>query len=335
MSSKNILILTEGGKKIGLGHLTRCSAIYEAFQEKGFSSYLIVNSDASTNLLLKNKKYGIFNWLKEKKRLFEKIANTEIVVIDSYLADINFYRRVADSVKVPVCLDDNMRLNYPRGIVINGSIYARGLDYPKRENIIYLLGTKYTPLRNEFRRVSSKKIRKNIQSVMIIFGGNDVRNMTPEILKFLAREYPKLIKNIIIGKGAGNLKKIAESKDKKTNLMYYPGVAAMKKLMAEADFSISAGGQTIYELARVGVPTVGICFAKNQVLNLEGWRRRGFLEYIGWYDGKDLADRLSSAIKKIHSQELRLRMSGIGREHVDGQGAQRIAEEVIAYADRN
>lgn len=335
MSINKVFILTEGGKKIGFGHLTRCISLYQAFEENGTIPELIINGDNSTRDLLKNTNYLVFNWLKEKKRLFEIIANTEIVIIDSYLADIHFYRRVADSVKVPAYLDDNMRLNYSKGIVINGSIYARELAYPKRENIVYLLGTKYIPLRKEFRRVSSKQIRKNIQSVMIVFGGNDARNMTQKILKFLARECPKLIKNIIIGKGAGNLKQIAEFKDKKTNLMYYPGVAAMKKLMTEADFAISAGGQTIYELARVGVPTVGMCFAKNQVLNLEGWRKRGFLEYIGWYNGRDLANRLSCALKKIHSQELRLGMSEAGRKYVDGQGARRTAEEIVAYANRN
>ena len=32
---KKVIILTEGGKKVGFGHITRCISLYQAFEEKG------------------------------------------------------------------------------------------------------------------------------------------------------------------------------------------------------------------------------------------------------------------------------------------------------------
>ena len=42
-----ITILTEAGGNIGFGHLTRCIALYQAIEEKGYSPELIVNGDES------------------------------------------------------------------------------------------------------------------------------------------------------------------------------------------------------------------------------------------------------------------------------------------------
>ena len=36
-----VFIITEGGKDIGFGHITRCFSLYQAFEEKYFKVYSI------------------------------------------------------------------------------------------------------------------------------------------------------------------------------------------------------------------------------------------------------------------------------------------------------
>ena len=62
-----------------------------------------------------------------------------------------------------VYIDDNKRLDYPKGIVVNGSIYAEELNYPHKNGPTYLLGIKYAPLRKEFWEVPEKKIKKRLK----------------------------------------------------------------------------------------------------------------------------------------------------------------------------
>jgi spore coat polysaccharide biosynthesis predicted glycosyltransferase SpsG len=114
---------------------------------------------------------------------------------------------------------------------------------------------------------------------MVTFGGDDAKNMTPKILKFLCNNYPNLKKNIIIGKAFKNIDKIKKESDKNTKLIYYPNAEEIKEIMLESDMAISAGGQTLYELARVGVPTVGVCIADNQLGSIKEWEKSSFLEY--------------------------------------------------------
>jgi len=324
-----VIILTEGGENIGFGHITRCLSLYQAFEEKGIIPEFIVNGDKSILGLLSDKRYRIFNWVKEKEYLFNYIENADIVIIDSYLAKRDIYNRISKLVKVPVYIDDSKRLNYPKGIVVNGSIYAEELDYPKNNEITYLLGMKYALLRKEFWEVPKKEIKEEIESVMVTFGGNDMCNMTPRILKLLIEQFPGLKKNVVIGKSFKNIREIENLKDNNTKLFYHPDAETMKNIMLESDIAISAAGQTLYELARIGVPTIAIAITDNQINNIKGWAKTGFIEYAGWWNGKNILNNINNCLDKIKCFQLRKEKNLKEILHIDRKGSLRIVESIL------
>ena len=324
-----VFIITEGGKNIGFGHITRCLSLYQAFEEKGILPEFVINGDNNIEYLLKDVDYQIFNWFDEKNKLFETVKDADIAIIDSYLADISFYNTLSDLVKIPVYIDDNKRLDYPNGIVVNGNIHAEKLNYPKKDVITYLLGTKYTPLRKEFWKVPEKEIKDNIETIMVTFGGEDSKNITPKILAFLNEKYPNLIKNVIIGRVFQNIDEIKKCADKNTNLIYYPDAEKMKEIILESDIAISACGQTLNELASVGVPTIGVCIAENQLGNIKGWEKIGFLEYAGFYNEDNIISRVDRLLKHLKNIKLRENKSKIGKKFVDGKGSLRISNKLL------
>lgn len=324
----SILILTEGGRKYGFGHITRCMAIYQAIEEIANSPEFIVNGDETIHDMLKNKNYRIFDWLNSQQQFLEGLKKTDTVFIDSYLAEPGLYEEISDRVKISVYLDDDIRIDYPKGFVINGGMQAEQMAYPEKGDVTYLLGTQYAPLRKEFWDVSAKPIRNNLETVMITFGGADIHNLTPRILKLLANSYPGLFKNVVIGNGFQNIEEIKQLKDDYTKLVYNPSGDEMKKIMLESDIAITAGGQTLYELARVGTPAIGICVAENQLRNIKKWSNLSFLEYIGWYDYWNIEHELISAIKHMENKQLRMNMSATGRKIIDGRGCKRILNAI-------
>lgn len=321
-------MLTEGSKNIGFGHLTRCISLYQAFEEREITPKFVVNGDETIEDLLKNKNHQIFNWVEERSKIFELMKDADVVIVDSYLANISFHKGLSITVKIPVYIDDDKRSDYPRGIVVNGRIYAEEMDYPKRNGIVYLLGTKYIPLRKEFWEVPKKEIRDKVESVMTTFGGDDMRNMTSKILRSLRENFPDLKKNVIIGKAFRNIDEIKRECDKNTNLVYYPDAKKMKEIMLESDIAISAGGQTLYELARVGVPTIGICVTENQLGNAKGLERAGFLDCAGGYEKSNLIGKLENLIKHLEDMNVRKNKSETGRKLVDGKGSLRIVKSL-------
>ncbi len=321
-----VYILTEGGKNIGFGHITRCISIYQAFKEKGIEPKFILNGDKSTKDLVKNLDFQIINWLKNS--ILDEIKNSDIVIVDSYLANKEFYELVSQNVKKAVYIDDNKRLDYPKGVVINGNIHATTLNYPKKEDTQYLLGTEYTPLRKEFWDVKQKVINKDIETILITFGGDDGKNMTPKVLDLL-KKYKNLKKFVVIGKSFQNIKDIEKIKDENSYLFYNVDAKKMKELMLKADIAISAAGQTLYELARVGTPTIAIAVADNQLKSVKKLDEAGFVAYAGYYNEKDVLKNTLNFFEKLSDKNLREKMAKIGRKIVNGQGSRNIVKELL------
>jgi UDP-2,4-diacetamido-2,4,6-trideoxy-beta-L-altropyranose hydrolase len=324
----NVFMVTEGGKNIGLGHITRCISIYQAFEEVGIQSQLIVNGDETVRDFVKENNCKVFDWLNDREMLFAVLRDADIVFVDSYLADYDLYEKISDIAGTGVYFDDNIRMNYPKGFVVNGAILAERMPYPERNGVEYLLGAQYAPLRRDFWDVPEKPIRNNLETAVITFGGADVCNLTPKILKLLVDAYPQLNKKVVIGKGFRNISEIEAVKDRNTELIYYPDAAGVRKVMLESDIAISASGQTLYELARIGVPTIGICAAENQLRNIKEWAETGFLKYIGRKNLGNLGRELEDALKYLTNKRVRMDIAATGRRIVDGRGCKRIVNKI-------
>ena len=63
--------------------------------------------------------------------------------------------------------------------------------------------------------------------------------------------------------------------------------------MGQVDLAVSAAGQTLYELAQMGVPTIAIQVADNQKDNIEGWLKAGFIHFAGEWDDAKLVENLT------------------------------------------
>lgn len=331
-----IFILTEAGNNIGFGHLARCLSLYEGFRRYGITAKLLVNSDTHVRKFLKIKNYEILNWLAERKKVYRLLKDADVAIIDSYLANETFYKEVSEMTKTSIYIDDNKRINYPKGIVVNGNIYANKLKYPKKEGVLYLRGCKYTLLRKEFWMVRERKINKDIKRLFITFGGEDIRNITPKILNLLDKENPELIKDVVIGGGFRNIEELRslKSKSKTINLIYYPDARLMKKVMLRSDIAICSGGQTLYELARIGTPTIAMAVTKNQINNIRFLSRVGFIEDLGWWKDKKIPHKLIQNINLLKDKALRIKKSRIGMRIVDGKGAERACNFILKERER-
>jgi len=167
-----VVILTEGGGEIGFGHITRCIALCEAFEEKDINPILLVNGDNSILDFIKYKNFQRFDWIKNKEKIFQNIAKSDFIVIDSYLAEKSIYDKISEVTDGKILMiDDYNRIDYPKGIVVNPSIYGDKLNYLRNSGVIYLFGKDYIILRKEFWNAPEKTISWKVENVLITFGG--------------------------------------------------------------------------------------------------------------------------------------------------------------------
>lgn len=324
------VILTEGGRGIGFGHVCRCLAIYQKLEKHKIQSIMIVHGDKSILSLLKSAKHVLMNWVHNNDAALQKIKNADIVLIDSYLAKQSNYDKLTRYANVCAFIDDNNRISYPDGVIINGNIHAKTLDYVKRRSQDYLLGLKYLPQRKSFWGIKPHKISQSINSILITLGGSDPKNITGDLLQIIAAEYPHRTKNVVIGKAFSDIQALRRFKDKKTNLIIQPSMEEFVKLMKQSDVAVSAGGQTIYELLRLGVPTIAVATADNQLLSLKGCSKARVIKWAGtWRNKIQLKKNVLSCFKKIESFKVREDMRHRSLTMLDGQGCERIVNFLL------
>ena len=321
----DVVILTEGGKDFGFGHVARCSSIYQAFKKRDILPQFIINGDESVKSILDNIDFKIDNWLED----ISFLKSSDIVVIDSYLADYEIYVEISKKVSLAVYLDDNKRLDYPNGIVVNGLINASSLNYHQNNEIKYLLGSKYTPLRADFWNVSKLEINDNVKNILITMGGNDLRNLTPKILGLLNDKFPKIEKKVIIADSFENISEIEALKNDFSELIYSPNSNEMLNAMSDIDLAISASGQTLYELACIGVPTIAIGIIDNQKDNIKNWSETGFIEYAGCWSDEYLLNNIFDKIDYLQDKNIRFSKQSVGINSIDGKGSLRIVKEIL------
>ena len=157
-----VFIIAEGGQNIGFGHITRCFSLYQAFLEMKVEPTFVVNGDESLRYFWETTgiKPVSFN-----QNIYKNFGSEDVVIIDSYLLPEEFYEEVGQRVKLLVSMDDFKRLEYPAGIVVNGSILTEEMDYPHTGKVEYCLGTKFTPLRKVFWEVKTGRVRNKVKNV--------------------------------------------------------------------------------------------------------------------------------------------------------------------------
>jgi spore coat polysaccharide biosynthesis predicted glycosyltransferase SpsG len=116
--------------------------------------------------------------------------------------------------------------------------------------------------------------------------------------------------------------------------MYFATSSKLRKILLDSDIAISAGGHTLYELLRIGLPTIGICFYKNQLLNLTALNKLRVIDYLGWYNNRNLFRKLKKSINRMSSYRGRITFSRIGQSAIDGKGSLRVAKFLINFSKR-
>lgn len=329
-----VAIFTEGGNDLGYGHIVRSLSLASSFQERGIEPRLIVHGDDTIKGVLRGVRYELLNWHEEVHGLLQGM---HIGVVDSRDEDKSFYHRLSNAVDLPLYFDDELRDSYPRGIIVNAAIGAAKLHWPmKKEPLQYLLDAQYVPLRKPFWDVTPGDIREDIRCIFVSFGGNDFRDMTSRILRWLKETHPSIEKIVLLSSGFQHRSAVEELCDEKTTLLLDAGVDKIIAAMRRADLAITAAGQTLYELARLGIPTISIQVSQNQIYNIQGWTNAGFIKHAGAWDDECLFNSLQHNIKHVEPSHVRKQMAQAGVAAVDGHGAQRIVTVALKcfYANR-
>ena len=317
---KKVIFITEGGAKIGLGHLMRCVAVAQQARYLGRKPFFIVNSNRITSLILKKYRFDFHNIEKIKD-----IKNAP-VLIDSKRDVSDLVRTLQANGCLATLMDNNTnaRLYADKIIYPFAHFNPRLLDWNGSIGKVYS-GAKFFPLRKELKAFGNRNIIKK-NNILISFGGLDPNGLTLKVLKALKNINQKLNIKVLIGpafkkKHKDKIHKIV--KDYPHRIVVIDNHLNFKGLLKDIGLCITALGVSLYEFNYFGIPVVLLCNYKKDKKDARILERLHIAVSLGYYRDTNLSE-ISRRINKILAQgKIKI------KKYVDGKGARRILEKTL------
>jgi len=318
-----VLLHADGGIGVGLGHVSRCVTISAALARAGHQALIVVDPERKLleHVIRQGANGKDFGASAPDVREAALEFGANCIVIDSYRWTTSDFRAVKGDWTV-VAFDDQALRELPVDVVINGAPTAVELRYLTKVNTLLWLGPSYQIVRDDFRLIPPREHIGAVNRVIAMVGGDDLLGLLPILARLLdvAAENGSFIADVI----CGPFTPIPEIHDLK-NVTILRNPIDLHERMAGADLAISAGGQTLYELARCGTPTIAFCSGPDQIHNLTALAKANFIWNVGDAASPYWAREVDAAITRLIGDiGLRTAMSQAGQALIDGLGAERL-----------
>lgn len=348
----HLIVRADATTRTGMGHLTRCLALIEAWRRRGGEATVLT---AAENDLVRSRITEVGATVRSLERshpdpidlsrtlqLLRSVADESgsvpWLVLDGYDFDPPYQAAICEARYPVLVIDDMAHLDrYHASILLNQNIDAVTLKYESDDDTLRLLGTNYVLLGSQFmsRGPAERDVPAVARRILVTLGASDPEQITNTVVSALGsidqggfdvrvvvgptnRNLPSVAQSIVVGSDRHQFELVHDTRD-------------MSALMGWADLAVSAGGSTTWELAYMGVPTVVLVLADNQAGVAGGLDRAGVVWNLGPTAEHDVV-RLSHAIEQLASdQERRESMRKRGRRLVDGGGADRVVDALIAH----
>ncbi len=339
-----LIIRTDATVHIGTGHVMRCLALAQAWQDRGGKTIFISYCESDTLrdritaegfdfIALKNPHPDPldcdFTLAMLKQLNNEDTKQKAWLVLDGYHFDADYQKRVKDAGHKLLWIDDyGHAAHYYADLILNQNISADESFYAHRESSVeLLLGARYALLRREFQRWQGwrREIPAIARKVLVSLGGADPYNVTLKVIRALEQvDVPVLEARIVSGPANPHLKVLRKAIGTDPRFRLLTDVTDMAEFTSWADIAVSAGGGTCWELAFMGLPGIIIVTADNQRGNADVMSRKQISVNLGWHQdisAEGIAVKLKHVMKNA---EQRSWMSQRGQALVDGNGGRRL-----------
>ncbi|AJD92135.1 hypothetical protein JMA_28180 [Jeotgalibacillus malaysiensis] len=323
-----VYIFTEGGNRSGLGHISRCSSLYDELYSRGITVELIVHSESDQIDILEGRQYQVVNWLSEAF-LIDFLTADDDCIVDSYLASKDICEVISNRARKVLFIDDNGRIEYPDGIIVNPSLHPKAVTYPETDRNCYLIGPKYSILRPPFTKAVRESIQSDVKEVLVTMGGSDLHNLTPDILKLLTGDHPSIHFNVVIGSAFHQTQQIKQLTSPNISFFEQVNAEEMKGLMLTSDLAITAAGQTIFECAATRTPFIPVQVIENQHQNMKALIDQKLVKHSLFHNEPEFDQKLKTAFDDMLLNNVRLRLYEKLAGVVDGQGSKRIVDAIL------
>lgn len=352
MGESTLLIRADASVAMGTGHVMRCLALAQAWQDEGGKAVFAM-AESTPAIVTRLQEEGMEVELvaasagtaedaHRTSHLAGKV-NANWIVVDGYQFGSDYQLAIKQSLCKLLFVDDNGHADrYCADLVLNQNSHANERIYAKRESHTrLLLGPRYAMLRREFRHWQDwkREIRDSATRILIAMGGSDPDNFTRRVIEGL--ENVREVRLEIMAVVGGSNPHFAEIEDVIArschNVRFARDAADMPDLMARADIAVSAAGSICWEFCALALPAFLIPIASNQDSAADSLQRLGAAKLLPGGKRFRREELAREVVGLIRLPSERRSLSQRARGLVDARGACRVVAELSSQpiAERN
>jgi len=291
-----IAIRCDGGAAIGAGHVGRCLPVASALRERGAHVTFVGGYD------------GIAAWLLDGAQVPRlptgdgacglDAENWDAALVDLYMAGRG--TGICElAARLPIATLGEATRCGSAGIWVD---YHAGS--PREAGPRRLGGPEYAPVDPRF--AAARRARDTVDRILVSTGAS-----------------------VMFGDIAARMTAGATAAFPTAEVLQPTPPFDLAEIAPTIDLAVVGAGMTTYELASAGIPLVAVALVENQRVVIDGCRATGIAVPVDGI-GQDPFPGVVAALTRMQQSDLRTELAATAAATVDGRGAGRIADALLA-----
>ncbi|MEK9970628.1 MAG: UDP-2,4-diacetamido-2,4,6-trideoxy-beta-L-altropyranose hydrolase [Ferrovibrio sp.] len=329
------MIRADASGTAGSGHVMRCLTLAQALQSCGWKVFFA--SDPETRRVVSK----LHDWPcvelndplspDDIKHHFDN--GIDLLITDNYAIGTEYQSACRPWAGRILAIDDLANRQHDCDILLDQTLGRSDDSYAHLVPVgtMLLLGTDYALLGADFARMRQGALlarqTRHSQQLLISAGMTDPLNITPRLIEAVSIGAPGWDIDIVIGSSCPYLNEIQVAAAKANGRIHIDS-QDMSRLMAEADLAIGAAGTTAWERCCMGLPTLMLTVADNQIDNARALDEAGAATYMGDARSLSVSD-IAAHVESCVSDRPKLQsMSHLAARVCNGTGALRATHAI-------
>jgi UDP-2,4-diacetamido-2,4,6-trideoxy-beta-L-altropyranose hydrolase len=361
-----IVFRADASLQIGTGHVVRCLTLADALRTRGARCSFICREHPGNMIdLIRHRGFLVHvlrydqNWVAqqitpshagwlgadwqtdaEESKVGVGEQAKDWLIVDHYALDSHWEQTMRARCRHIMVIDDLADRMHDCDLLLDQNLGRKAKDYDRflKSETKTLIGPQYALLRPEFSllRLQSLARRQNkpqLQRLLITMGGVDKDNVTGKVLAALQNcALPAELRvTVVMGLHAPWLAQVqAQATQMPWDTEVLVGVDNMAQIMAESDLAIGAAGSTSWERCCLGLATIQIALAQNQMPIAQALSEAGAAVMLL---GERIAQTLLGLIDVMTSTDKLYTVSVASSSITQGKGADLVSDYIIEMKD--
>ena len=356
----NVVFRADASRQIGTGHVMRCLTLAHALHERGANCRFVCREHPGNLIeLIRESGFEVLalplqpetqqtvdkggeclpahaswvgtDWGSDAEATGALFGDIEVdwLIVDHYGLDARWESTLRPYCRKLMVIDDLADRQHDCDLLLDQNLVphmAQRYDSKLPPHCEKVLGPDYALLQPQYadlrRRIPVKD--GQVRRLMIYLGGSDTTNVTDMAVDALiSLQLSRVKTDVVLNSASSHAKSLRKKCANSTNITIHENLPSLASLMGAADLAIGGGGASSLERLCMGLPSLVITLAENQVPTIAYQESQGLVRWVGHKDAIS-TEIVSGAVKKAIESESLVEWSNLCRAAVDGRGVTRV-----------